>query len=100
MPPPDPSTDDTPLLDLALRWLPFGGPSPEDVFLQFGISAPRYWQRVAHAVESGTTPISDEQRAALVLFLTESGRQPGRPSSPLPPPDPDYDPDARYSGHA
>lgn len=34
------------LIEFALLWQPYGGPSAEDVLVQFGLSMPRYYARI------------------------------------------------------
>lgn len=39
--------DDQLLLELAIEWLPFNGPSSEDIWVQFGIDRTQFWQRIS-----------------------------------------------------
>ncbi|WP_179377882.1 hypothetical protein [Rhodococcus sp. ACS1] len=41
------------LVEFALRWLPFGGPSADDVLVEFGISMLTFAQRIEEILASG-----------------------------------------------
>lgn len=40
--------EDHQIVALAVKWLPFGDPSAEDIWVQFGIPPSQFWQRVAY----------------------------------------------------
>lgn len=40
------SADQLRMLDFAIRWLPFGGGSPGDIFLEFGLSEKKFYDRL------------------------------------------------------
>ncbi|UOT05691.1 hypothetical protein MPY17_08080 [Rhodococcus opacus] len=42
-----PPCEDQLILDLAIEWLPFNGPSSEDIWLQFGIERTQFWERIS-----------------------------------------------------
>lgn len=44
--------DERHMVDFALNWAPFGGPSAEDVFVEFGMSLPRFQQRLAEIAKA------------------------------------------------
>ncbi|WP_143548981.1 hypothetical protein [Rhodococcus sp. ACS1] len=39
--------DDQLILELAIEWLPFNGPSSEDIWVQFGIDRTQFWERIS-----------------------------------------------------
>lgn len=50
------------LLDFCRRWLPFGGPRNEDIFIEFGLSSLAFAQRVRRLLGSGRVhdlPVSE-----------------------------------------
>ncbi|GAB87135.1 hypothetical protein [Gordonia rubripertincta] len=41
------TTDDhTAMVELGMRWLPFGGPPPEQIMVTYGITADAFYQRI------------------------------------------------------
>ncbi|TQC45424.1 hypothetical protein EEB14_31720 [Rhodococcus sp. WS4] len=40
--------DDHMLVGLAVTWLPYGGPPPEEIWLRFGLKPDQYWSRLCH----------------------------------------------------
>lgn len=56
---PDNPTEQSRLLQFALRWLPFVGGSAEDIFVEFGLSEQAFYVRLTHvlaAVGKGLPP--------------------------------------------
>ncbi|MUL50100.1 hypothetical protein FZI85_30075 [Mycobacterium sp. CBMA293] len=61
---------DREIVEFVIRWQPFGGPSDEDVFPEFGMSAARLWARCAEiAVMSRGRCYIDRDRSLLDLAL-------------------------------
>lgn len=46
------SIDEHLLLDFCRRWLPFGGPRNEDIFVEFGLSSAAFAERVRRLLGS------------------------------------------------
>ncbi|MFF1946317.1 DUF3263 domain-containing protein [Rhodococcus qingshengii] len=55
--------EDRHLLDFARKWAPYGGPSADEIFVNFGMSNDRYWQRLREALE--TNRIEGSEAAVL-----------------------------------
>jgi hypothetical protein len=56
---------DTAILEFARRWMPFGGPRPEDVLVEFGMTTARYDEHLARILETlpdGVLPIDELTR--------------------------------------
>ena len=53
------------LVGFAVRWLPFGGGSAEEIFVEFGLTQPAYLERLAQALQAGDVPVSEATRAGL-----------------------------------
>ncbi|MGW5153366.1 DUF3263 domain-containing protein [Rhodococcus koreensis] len=47
-------TSETDLIDFAIKWRHWGGGTPEDIFLEFGLSSEQYFSRLATALERNT----------------------------------------------
>lgn len=44
------------LLDFHKKWMPFDGPDPEDIFVEFGISIIEYRKRISEIISAGGDP--------------------------------------------
>jgi len=56
--------EDTPtevvhMLDFARRWAPFGGGEPEDIFVEFGLPADTYFERLRNFLRAHPMAIMD-----------------------------------------
>lgn len=72
------------MLEFARRWRPFGG-CDEQIFPDFGVTAPVFYKRVlAHIQARGTFEVSVSEAESLAKFCTEKLREHG--SIVLPPP--------------
>lgn len=40
--------EDRMMLDLAVEWLPFGGPNDDDIWVRFGIGPMQFWHRLCY----------------------------------------------------
>nr|WP_271209274.1 DUF3263 domain-containing protein [Rhodococcus wratislaviensis]GLK33777.1 hypothetical protein GCM10017611_06200 [Rhodococcus wratislaviensis] len=54
------------LLDFARRWAPYGGGSVEDIFVTFGWSATKFFERLEDLVTHKFLPIDDSLRHRLL----------------------------------
>jgi hypothetical protein len=60
------SPDELRLLDLAYRWAPFGGPPPEDIFVELGMDSRTFWRNLETAVrQAPRDQLSDDRRKTL-----------------------------------
>lgn len=57
---------DVELVQHALRWLPFGGARPEDMFILFGLTPNDYRRRLATAVQRFGDALDQDIRQQLV----------------------------------
>jgi hypothetical protein len=39
--------EDQLILELAIEWLPFNGPSSEDIWVRFGMDGTQFWERIS-----------------------------------------------------
>lgn len=46
---------DTEILDFASTWVPFGGGTDEEIFINFGLGADEYFDRLIKILEKGRT---------------------------------------------
>ena len=57
---------DDALLAFARVWAPYGGPSPDDIFVEFGISRRSFYRRVQSRLRAlPPVPISDTEKRRL-----------------------------------
>ena len=49
------------MVELAIQWLPFGGPPPEDILVTYGITVDTFYQRILDY--RGTTAVPAELSA-------------------------------------
>ncbi len=81
---------DSRILELARRWLPYGGPPTEEILVGFGMTELRFDRHLARILGSESCgPLSPQDRAALYKQLLErDGRRSSHcvthPSSPPP----------------
>lgn len=47
----DSPIEDAQILDFARRWLPYGGGSPEDILVEFGMTPARYLDRLGRVLD-------------------------------------------------
>ncbi|OZC57157.1 hypothetical protein CH289_04545 [Rhodococcus sp. RS1C4] len=45
---------DKPILDFALKWLPWGGGPDEDIMVEFGLSTVQFYSRLQALLDSST----------------------------------------------
>jgi hypothetical protein len=58
---------DEAVLAFARVWAPYGGPSPEDIFVEFGISRTSFYRRVQSRLRAlPPVPISDTEKRRLI----------------------------------
>ncbi|MGW5515069.1 DUF3263 domain-containing protein [Nocardia africana] len=46
----------TAMIELGLRWLPYGGPPTGDIFVMFGLTPARYYSRLLRLAEDPVGP--------------------------------------------
>ncbi|RZL79434.1 MAG: hypothetical protein EOP32_19460 [Rhodococcus sp. (in: high G+C Gram-positive bacteria)] len=46
--------DDHLLVDLAVTWLPYGEPPPEEIWIRFGLNPDQYWSRLCYLLALGS----------------------------------------------
>ena len=76
-----PEKEDERVLDLAVNWLPFGGPPPEEIWVQFGVDPSRFWQRVQRVLTYHSVGATIGSVAAIKLY--EQGRSYRRSASAI-----------------
>lgn len=58
------------LLAFVVRWLPYGGPAPSDIFVHFGMSVDQFKRQLATVLDSADDVGSDrDHRAAMMDYL-------------------------------
>ncbi|KAF0957883.1 hypothetical protein MLGJGCBP_03948 [Rhodococcus sp. T7] len=63
------SLDDA-VLAFARVWAPYGGPSPEDIFVEFGISRVSFYRRVQSRLRAlPPVPLSDTEKRRLIEVI-------------------------------
>ncbi|MCK0089235.1 hypothetical protein MWU77_00380 [Rhodococcus sp. F64268] len=60
------------ILEFAVKWLPFGGGSDEDIFVRFGIGPEEYFSRLIEAINTSSCSKIDAQQ---VIALAHSRRR-------------------------
>ncbi|KXX54197.1 DUF3263 domain-containing protein [Rhodococcus sp. LB1] len=45
------TSDEQAMVDLAEQWIPFGGPPPEEILVQFGLGPKTFYRRLAELAE-------------------------------------------------
>lgn len=62
--------EDELILQFACRWIPYGGPDPADMFVEFGMTPTQFWRRVAAAIsDPALMELVPAQRAHLEQFM-------------------------------
>lgn len=70
------SVDDA-VLAFARVWAPYGGPSSEDIFVEFGISRASFYRRVESRLKSDPpVPISATERHRITALIKRYVRIP------------------------
>jgi hypothetical protein len=63
---------DAAILEFARRWLPYGGPPPDEIWVEFGMSTRRYEQHLLTMLDTVTSRnIPSNDRATLRAQLVE-----------------------------
>ncbi|GAF43778.1 hypothetical protein [Rhodococcus wratislaviensis] len=75
------------VVDLALRWLPYGGPEPDDIFVQFGFGASTFAIKIDEFLATNISALSMPERNALremaaALKRTRTSKPPRFPDAP------------------
>lgn len=70
-------TTDTELLTFTVRWLPYGGPPAEDVFVTFGLTYEQFRARIAEAVVRERRHITLTTACALLQLSKSAAVEPG-----------------------
>jgi hypothetical protein len=74
---------DTAILEFACRWLPYGGPPADEIWVGFGMTMPRYEQRLAKILDSGAArEVPTDVRDLLCAQLSERRRRRAMRSAP------------------
>ncbi|MFC9361872.1 DUF3263 domain-containing protein [Rhodococcus sp. NPDC057014] len=67
---------DAAILEFACRWLPYGGPPPDEIWIGFGMTTPRFDRRLSKILESvAAREVPAEVRARLRDQLSERARR-------------------------
>ena len=70
-------TDDNAILDLALRWAPYGGVPGSEIWVAFGVSPERFYSTLAHILGTlAARGLSPEQRQSLEHLVLRHFRSP------------------------
>jgi len=78
--------DDHTLVNLAVTWLPYGGPPPEEIWIRFGLNPDQYWSRLCHLLALGSwrrhlgMETGEQIRALAVAHFHATSK--ARPTSP------------------
>lgn len=67
------------LLEFAIRWLPFGGGSPGDIFLEFGLSEKKYYDRLLTLITQRSVARSFDEDVVESLIDVSKARLTGAP---------------------
>ncbi|OZE26827.1 DUF3263 domain-containing protein [Rhodococcus sp. 05-2254-6] len=59
---------DRAILDFALKWLPWGGGSDEDIMVGFGLSAVQFYSRLQAFLDSGARPQDLNETKVIELY--------------------------------
>ncbi|WP_158306516.1 DUF3263 domain-containing protein [Rhodococcus opacus] len=64
------------ILEFACRWLPYGGPPADEIWIGFGMTAPRYEQRLAKILDTAAgREVPPDIRDRLCAQLSERRRR-------------------------
>ncbi|QSE92858.1 hypothetical protein JWS13_31820 [Rhodococcus pseudokoreensis] len=67
---------DAAILEFACRWLPYGGPPPDEIWIGFGMTTPGFDRRLSRILESvGAREVPADVRARLHTQLSERARR-------------------------
>jgi Protein of unknown function (DUF3263) len=64
--PPAIDPDDRHLLVFAIRWMPYGGGPADEIFIQFGMTPQRFYERLQEVIERHWSRIHPATRSQLV----------------------------------
>ncbi|WP_043779864.1 hypothetical protein [Rhodococcus sp. JVH1] len=73
------------VVDLALRWLPYGGPEPDEIFVQFGFGTSTFATKIDEFLATNISALSMPERNALremtaTLKRTRTSKPPRLPN--------------------
>ncbi|BAH53635.1 hypothetical protein [Rhodococcus opacus] len=78
-------SQDSAILELACRWLPYGGPPPEEILVDFGMAELRFDQQLLKILGSmSSRHLSDVDRIMLQKQLLERRERRRRSNIPVP----------------
>ncbi|WP_213571194.1 hypothetical protein [Rhodococcus sp. USK13] len=60
------------MVDLAMRWLPFGGPPAGDILVTFGLSSTEFYRRILNFVGNPAAPSVPRSLQVLALEQTST----------------------------
>ncbi|PBC48373.1 hypothetical protein CJ179_16170 [Rhodococcus sp. ACS1] len=67
---------DAAILEFACRWLPYGGPPPDEIWIGFGMTTPGFDRRLSTILESvAAGEVPADVRARLRTQLSERARR-------------------------
>ncbi|WP_124391619.1 hypothetical protein [Rhodococcus wratislaviensis] len=67
---------DAAILEFACRWLPYGGPPPDEIWIGFGMTTPGFDRRLSRILEGvAAREVPAEVRARLRTQLSERARR-------------------------
>ena len=67
------------LVNLAVTWLPYGGPPPEEIWIRFGLHPDQYWRRLCYLLALGSWRRQlDRETGEQIRTLAQAGLHPTR----------------------